>query len=325
MDKDKAKLILGSFRPDGADASSPDFTEALQLAVEDRDLGAWLARERAQDSFFAECLAQVAIPQSLRDDLLASMEDEKARINRDDPFESSFSDGMHGIEVPDGLRDQILTAMTVEQDLIQFEKRENRMIWPALTGVAAAVAVSVLVVFNQSDHEAEPQQLVSNSAEIKPLTSKVPAESVAQVAVNRMTTQLVHQVAQFDQSQLQHTHDDTNQAIGVLVEQNLPAPHELPEGLKCAKFVGLQTMLLEDGKSVSLLGFDCPKIGLVYLAVMDIHNLSNPEELVTADSITLKNCYGCSLTHYNFVPWKDGDHAYLILTKGEKEQMIDLF
>jgi hypothetical protein len=37
-------LILGSYRPDGADASDPDFAEALHLAAADRELGEWLAR-----------------------------------------------------------------------------------------------------------------------------------------------------------------------------------------------------------------------------------------------------------------------------------------
>ena len=56
MDKEQARFILRSFRPDGADARDPDFTEALELAMEDRELGDWLANERAFDTAFSQAL-----------------------------------------------------------------------------------------------------------------------------------------------------------------------------------------------------------------------------------------------------------------------------
>ena len=323
MDRDKAKLILGSFRPDGADAGSPDFTEALQLAVEDRELGSWLAHERAQDGFFAECLTQVEIPASLRDDILATIGGEKARVHGDDAIEVAFADGLSGIEVPSQLRDQILTAMAVEQEAGQ--PKESKYIWPVLTSIAAAVAVAVLVLFNQNSPSRGTGENLLVQNEVKPLVEKIPAKAVAQVAVNRMTVDLVHQVAAFDLQSLEHTFTNSEDAIGHLANDDLPTPQNIPEGLKCARFAGHKTMLLEGGEAVTLLGFDCPKLGLVYLAVMDIHNLSDPEELSTADSISLKNCNGCHQTKYNFLPWRDGDNVYFILTKAEKERMIDLF
>ena len=53
MDKEQAKFILESFRPDGADAHDETFAAALQLAVEDRDLCEWLTHERSTDAKFA--------------------------------------------------------------------------------------------------------------------------------------------------------------------------------------------------------------------------------------------------------------------------------
>ncbi|MEI7928288.1 MAG: hypothetical protein WCH40_07030 [Verrucomicrobiales bacterium] len=50
MNKEQARFILHSFRPDGADAADSDFAQALHLAAEDRELGEWLARERARDA-----------------------------------------------------------------------------------------------------------------------------------------------------------------------------------------------------------------------------------------------------------------------------------
>ena len=51
MDKEQARFILRSFRPDGADVNDQDFAEALALATANRELGEWLAAERAFDAF----------------------------------------------------------------------------------------------------------------------------------------------------------------------------------------------------------------------------------------------------------------------------------
>ena len=74
MDRDQAKFILSSFRPDGADADSEDFTEALRLAAADREVGEWLARERALDAEFAGALSKLSLPDDLRDEILGSVE-----------------------------------------------------------------------------------------------------------------------------------------------------------------------------------------------------------------------------------------------------------
>ena len=42
MDREQARFILQSLRPDGTDEESADFEEALGVASEDAALGAWL-------------------------------------------------------------------------------------------------------------------------------------------------------------------------------------------------------------------------------------------------------------------------------------------
>ena len=66
MDKERAKFVLQSFRPDGEDVNEPAFAEALELAAKDRELGEWLAAERAQDAAFAAMLSDVEIPEDRR-------------------------------------------------------------------------------------------------------------------------------------------------------------------------------------------------------------------------------------------------------------------
>ena len=73
MDKEEARFILRCFRPDGADAENPDFAEALAWAAKDRELGEWLARERASDAGFAAALNSVTIPSILREEILVSL------------------------------------------------------------------------------------------------------------------------------------------------------------------------------------------------------------------------------------------------------------
>ena len=75
MDKEQARLILQSFRPDGADAHDPDFAEALAAAAEHRELAEFLAAERAQDAAFAEALVTVEIPDDLRATIFAVLQD----------------------------------------------------------------------------------------------------------------------------------------------------------------------------------------------------------------------------------------------------------
>ena len=78
MDEDRARFILRSFRPDGADVDDHDFAEALAMAMEHRELGEWLAEERAFDGAFAKALCSVELPENLRDDIFGCLAGERA-------------------------------------------------------------------------------------------------------------------------------------------------------------------------------------------------------------------------------------------------------
>src|SRR5262245_6410082 len=112
MDKEEARFILRCFRPDGADAENPDFAEALAWAAKDRELGEWLARERAQDADFATALNSVGIPPVLREEILVSLAMERgAAAMYPDSFDASVIGAMAGICPPSSLRGEILSAM----------------------------------------------------------------------------------------------------------------------------------------------------------------------------------------------------------------------
>lgn len=103
---------MRSFRPDGADAEDADFTEALQLATRDRELGEWLVKERAFDAEFAECLARVDLPEGLRASvLLAMVQNGSAFPKAELEEERGLVEAMASIRVPDGLRARVIEAM----------------------------------------------------------------------------------------------------------------------------------------------------------------------------------------------------------------------
>jgi hypothetical protein len=66
MDKQEAKLLLQSYRPDGQDASDPAFAEALALASQDAELGRWLEGECALDKIIGQHLREFPVPPDLR-------------------------------------------------------------------------------------------------------------------------------------------------------------------------------------------------------------------------------------------------------------------
>ena len=77
MDREQARFILQSLRPDGTDEESTDFEEALGVAAEDVALGVWLSAERKRDAAIAATFEDVPVPAFLPEDILAAVSLEK--------------------------------------------------------------------------------------------------------------------------------------------------------------------------------------------------------------------------------------------------------
>ena len=71
MDKYNARFVLQSIRPNGADATEPEFAEALEAARIDPELGSQFAAEQAMDRIIASKLAALPVPDGLCDSILA--------------------------------------------------------------------------------------------------------------------------------------------------------------------------------------------------------------------------------------------------------------
>jgi hypothetical protein len=71
MSNNEAKFLLNAYRPNGADATDPSFTSALEQAKSDPQVAAWFAQEQAHAAAIASKLREIAPPPGLRDAILA--------------------------------------------------------------------------------------------------------------------------------------------------------------------------------------------------------------------------------------------------------------
>ncbi|MBV8899180.1 MAG: hypothetical protein JOY92_03595 [Verrucomicrobia bacterium] len=79
MNNETAKVILSAYRHDGADAQDPLFTDALQQARLDPELGKWFEEQRAFDHRIFQAVQRIEAPTSLKEVLTAAGQGLKAR------------------------------------------------------------------------------------------------------------------------------------------------------------------------------------------------------------------------------------------------------
>ena len=328
MDNTQAKFLLSSFRPDGADAHLPEFANALKLAAENRELGEWLAQERATDAAFAQALNDVPIPEGLRDEILAVLAYDGSPSDADADFDGIFTGGMSSIAPPEGLRDQILAAMEMEQGAVAQENSKLTEMkawrWLSVAAVAAAVAVGTLVTMNQPSLNSGDQEVLVNNDLYTP-SSAIGHSSVQPVAVHSAVQQMAVKLKSPGEIKLNTDLDCATAAMQFLDTKHHPVPSELPAGLANAKLVGARDMYLDSGQPISLLCFEKEGMGMVHLIVVDSSSLSDADGLSSMKSISLKSCYGCDRNQFNIAHWREGEKTYMILTKAKKKDMVKLF
>lgn len=79
MNNETAKVILSAYRHDGADAQDPLFTDALQQARLDPELGKWFEEQRAFDHRIFQAVQKIEAPASLKEVLTAAGQGLQAR------------------------------------------------------------------------------------------------------------------------------------------------------------------------------------------------------------------------------------------------------
>jgi len=297
MDKERARFILRSFRPNGADVSDADFAAALHLALEDRELGEWLASERAFDAGFASALGSLPLPEHLREDILTSLALERGDFPQaEDHHDAAMIGALSTFHPPAGLRDQILAAMEATTpapaNVVPF--------WKKLTFPLAAAAGIALALFltRQTQSEFSPP-----TAGVKLISSGVVQASFVKT----------YEAPDFS---LEITQQDYEKLIAHLCSCGLPKPEDLPQGLRDLKGIGCRELVV-NGKHGSLICFDGGENGVIHLVVfkrqdvMETGPFDKPE-------ITRKDDWSCAR-------WQNERSAFMLMGNLPPEKLAAMF
>ena len=324
MDREQAKFILQSFRPDGADASDADFAEALQLAAGDRELGEWLADERATDAAFAIALCEVEIPEHLRQHILAVMRGE----NPEDPLldhgmDTALFEAMDDLQPPEGLRDQILAAMNLQQAQQKPQGQQARKeelpgnvitawfgSWSKVAAIAAALVLGAFVA-------------VQVTTKVSSSDGLFESYEVQRYAGGLIDASLSMDIDVADSAQL---HD-------WMVSKNIPTPSTIPVSLLATDTIGCKEISLPvdkdnpEEKKAWIFSFDQQGGEDLYLVI--VKNIYvRDRNLPVMSEVTTKDCYHCPKTLWNVARWQDARNTYMLLAKKEaarKDELLSYF
>ena len=297
MDNEQARFILRSFRPDGADAGDPDFAEALKLAMENRELGEWLASERAFDAEFANALGTVNLPDNLREDIMACLAAERGDFPQpEDSTDAAWIGAFASIQPPAALREAVLAAMdrTAKQGIVPAS---NISIFKRLAiplAAAAGIALAFFITRPASPTAVVGSQDVSiDAVEAGFLRAyKSPFFSLDQRGP--------HQVL------VQHLRD-----------HKLPTPDELPRGLEKLSGLGCRELVM-DGKRGSLVCFKLKNGGVVHVVIFlradvsgELPPKGHPEFSQDGKWATAR--------------WENGDKVFLVMSETKVGKLTELF
>lgn len=295
MDKERARLILRSYRPDGADAADPDFAEALHLAAADRELGEWLARERAQDAEFSEALARVEIPESLREEILFGLAAERGEaVPPHDEMDRAFIAALSDVHPPEELRAEILAAMSPDKVV------KGPFPWFRLALPLAAAAGFALAFLGNNGKQVPPDG------------------KIAKVQVEAIEAGFIKTFKAPDFS-LEKQNPDHEAMFSHLRERGLPCPGNtpVPSGLKNVPSLGCRELVI-DGKRGSLVCFNRGADGIVHLILFRREDVSSE---VPVDGLPRFDQSG----GWAVASWGTADTVFILAGDITVEQLTALF
>ena len=295
MDKHQAHFILRSFRPDGADAGDPDFAEALKLAVENRELGEWLADERAFDAEFAVALGAVDLPGQLREDIFACLAGERGDFPQaKDTDDAAWIGALASLQPPIALRDEVIAAMerTGNLEIVRapFYKR-------AAIPLTAAAGIALAFFITRPG---------GSTGLVK--SSIVPIDAVQAGFIRAYESPLFN---------LDEKREDHRSLIQNLEERKLPCPCCLPPGLKNLKGIGCRELVI-DGKRGSLICFDERVNGVLHMVIFRRDDVSG--ELPDKKCPIFTQCGNWATAR-----WQQGDNVFLLMSYTKVDKLTALF
>ncbi len=297
MDKETARFILRSFRPDGADSGDPDFAEALKLAMENRELGEWLAHERAFDAAFAQALGSVDLPENLREDILAGLAVERGDFPQaEDSTDAAWIGALASIQAPVGLRDEVLAAMhrSVGNPRASRVSRFRRFAMP----VAAAAGIALALLVTRQERHGNPVAQIN----------RIPVEAVQAGFLKTFES---------PKFALEQENPHSTQLINHLRAEKLPCPGWLPPGLENVPGLGCRELII-DGKRGSLLCFNRGADGLVHLIIFMREDLKGNFRSSTHPEFARNGDWSSAC-------WERGGKVFVLMGKAPEEEISGLF
>lgn len=297
MDKERARFVLRSFRPDGADSQDVDFAEALNLATSDRELGEWLMRERAFDAEFAEALARVELPGGLREKVfLAMAKDGEGYPNADSKLDSMLIASIAEIRIPESLRGRVIEAME------HTAKTERGAFGWKRIGIPLAAAAGIALAFIMVDGNQPDGKTAGNHS------NTIPVEAVQAGFVRLFESPLFS----LDEETQEMPH-----LISYLREKGLPCGGGyLPPGLVGVKGLGCRELVI-DGKRGSLICFDTEK-GTVHLVIFQRSDVAG--ELPDIEHPAIEKC-----GEWARASWRKENYAFSLMAVSDKESIAGYF
>jgi hypothetical protein len=297
MDKEQARFILRSFRPDGADVDNRDFAEALAMAAQDRELGEWLAAERAFDASFAAALASLELPQSLREDILVCLAASRGDYPQaEDAHDTAMIGAFASIQPPPALRGQILTAMERSRSPVvkpPFPWRRLALPMAAAAGITLALLVT------------------RESPDVKTLAARdapVPVDVVQAGFIRAYESPIFS---------LDMQREDHRELVNHLKSRKLPCPNHLPPGLANVKGIGCRELII-DGKRGSLVCYDERENGVVHLVIFRREDVCG--EVPSRDRANFSQ-HG----HWATARWSDDKHVFILIGATDIGKLSKLF
>ncbi len=303
MDKEQARYILRCFRADGADAGNPDFEGALRMAAEDRELGEWLASERAHDATFGEALTSIPLPCDLRAAILAGLAAERGKSPQTmSNADRLMADAIASVKPPTNLRERILVSMRRSVGV------------PPRWGIAmtywAAAAAGIVAAFIMVRPHMATDATARRDPEA-PSRSSTPASLPIEVVKIGFIKELESPSFSLDLKK-----PDQRELFEHLKRRALPCPCCMPRGLSAAPGVGCRELVIE-GRRGSVLCFRECEGSVVHLMVFRCDDICG--DLPERDHPQIGQCGGWATAS-----WKHGGQVFVLMGKTDPKKLASL-
>lgn len=310
MDKEQAKFILGSYRAGSDTVNDEDFAEALSIAAGNRELGEWLAKERAMDDSFTKALASITLPTTLREDILGCLHGERHDFpDAEGQQDASMIGALASVQVPTGLRGDILAAMQRSAPKAADQAAPQVTIMPQADvritpfwkrfsiPVAAAAGIALALILTPGPKTAT---LAGNQ--------RLPLEVVQAGFIN------TYESPSFA---LELKQDNKDALVENLKSRSLPCPCCLPPGLEGAKSIGCRELTI-NGKQGSVICFEQKDIGVVHLVIFRRGDIDGQCKNLEAP------CYD-NRGSWSIARWQNTENVFILIGNSKVEEMKKLF